>query len=59
VAAPVFKNDGRVEASLGVTGIVSQFERAAVPRVAELVKSAARKLSQQLGYIAPRKTISA
>ena len=59
VAAPVFNNNGRVEASLGVTGIVSQFERAAVPRVAELVKSAARKLSQQLGYIAPRKTISA
>lgn len=59
VAAPVFNNDGRVEASLGVTGIVSQFERAAVPRMAELVKSAARKLSQQLGYIAPRKTISA
>lgn len=59
VAAPVFNNDGRVEASLGVTGIVSQFARSDVPRIAELVKSAARKLSQQLGYIAPRKTISA
>jgi DNA-binding IclR family transcriptional regulator len=59
VAAPVFSSEGRVEASLGVTGIVSQLERTAVPRIAELVKGAARKLSQQLGYAAPRKIISA
>jgi DNA-binding IclR family transcriptional regulator len=59
VAAPVFNNDGQVEASLGVTGIVSQFDRNALPRMAELVKSAARKLSHQLGYVQPRKAVSA
>ena len=56
VAAPVFNSEGQVETSLGVTGIVSQLDRTALPRVSELVKSAARKLSHQLGYAAPRKS---
>src|SRR5919204_771457 len=59
VAAPVFNREGRVEASMAVSGITSQLDRAAVPRIAELVKSAARKLSHQLGYAPPRKTMSA
>jgi DNA-binding IclR family transcriptional regulator len=59
VAAPVFNRDGRVEASVAVSGIVSQLDRAAVPRIADLVKAAARKLSHQLGYAPPRRTLSA
>src|SRR5437868_4057443 len=45
VAAPVFNREGRIEASLGVTGIVSMLEKNSVTRIAEMVKSTARKIS--------------
>jgi DNA-binding IclR family transcriptional regulator len=50
IAAPIFNNDGAIEASIGVTSVVTELEKASVPRVAEQVKGAARKISQQLGF---------
>jgi DNA-binding IclR family transcriptional regulator len=55
VAAPVFNTLGEVEASVGLTGTVAQLARGSVPKVAELVREAARKISQQMGYSAARR----
>jgi DNA-binding IclR family transcriptional regulator len=52
VAAPVFNPQG-VAASLGLTGTVTQFHAAEIPRYAEMVKDAARRISQQLGGTVP------
>ncbi len=44
VAAPVFDRLGEVQASVGVTGTTSQIDRTNLPRIAALVKEAARKI---------------
>lgn len=49
VAVPVFDSLGSVEAAIGVTGTTSQLDEASVPKVADLVREAARKISHQLG----------
>jgi len=53
VAAPIFNSEGRVEASVGLSGTTYQLEKGGVPKVAELVKAAARKISHQLGSTHP------
>jgi DNA-binding IclR family transcriptional regulator len=50
LGAPIFNEDGLVEASIGVSATVSQVPSEAVPRYAEMVKEAARKVSAQLGW---------
>ncbi|HZS07157.1 MAG TPA: IclR family transcriptional regulator C-terminal domain-containing protein [Blastocatellia bacterium] len=50
VAASVFNDPGQVVASVGVGGTTTQDDLAHLPKVAELVKGAARKISQQLGH---------
>jgi len=59
VAAPVFDAAGCVVASIGVTGTTTQNDLRRLPRTATLVKEAARKLSQQLGYRSPRRALGA
>ena len=54
IAAPIFNAEGQIEAALGVSGTTHQFERPQVPKMAELVKAAARKISHQLGATARR-----
>jgi len=39
IAAPIFNNEGTVEASIGVTSVVTELEKASVPRVAEQVRA--------------------
>lgn len=56
VAAPVFNTLGEVEASVGLTGTLAQLEKSRVPKMAELVREAARKISQQMGYSAARRS---
>jgi DNA-binding IclR family transcriptional regulator len=48
VAVPVFGPTGEVEAALGVTGTTTQIEHSSVPKLAELLKDAARRISRQL-----------
>ncbi len=48
VGAPVFNSLGQVEASVGVSGTIGQIDRRHLPRIAELVREAARKISRQL-----------
>jgi DNA-binding IclR family transcriptional regulator len=50
VAAPVFDAAGRVVASVNVTGTTAQIGEAALPKVAEAVRDAARRISQKLGH---------
>ncbi len=53
VGAPIFNSLGQVEASLGSTGTITAVTRDAVPRLAEVVKDAARRISHQIGYRGP------
>lgn len=48
VSAPVFDEEGKILASLSVSGPVSRFE--ITPQVIEAVKNAASEISYQLGY---------
>ena len=53
VGAPIFNSQGEVEASLGSTGTITAVPRDAVPRLAETVKDAARRISHLIGYRGP------
>ena len=48
LGAPVFDVLGRVEAAVGVSGTTGQINDANLPKIVELVKEAARKISRQL-----------
>ena len=48
VGAPVFDPLGRVEAAVGLSGTTGQVNESTLPKLAELVKEAARKISRQL-----------
>jgi len=53
VGAPIFNSQGQIEASLGSTGTITDVPRDAVPRLADMVKDAARRISYQIGYRGP------
>ena len=53
VGAPIFNSSGRVEASIASTGTIRDVPRDAVARISEMVKDAARRISNQLGYHGP------
>jgi len=46
----VFNEGGEVEAALNITGTTQQVNKETLPRIIDLVKEAARKISTQLGY---------
>lgn len=50
VAAPVYDESGKVVASLGTSTIVLQLNESQLPKVIEMVKDAAKDVSQKLGY---------
>ncbi len=50
VGVPVFNAAGEVEAALNITGTTQQVNKETMPRIIDLVKEAARKISAQLGY---------
>lgn len=51
IAAPIFGADGRVQASVGVSGITTQVSVNDVPRVAGEVMQTASRISRNLGYV--------
>jgi DNA-binding IclR family transcriptional regulator len=53
VGAPVFDAERRVAVAIGVSGTSAQITQSNVPKLAELMKDAARRISRQLGYEAP------
>jgi DNA-binding IclR family transcriptional regulator len=50
IGAPIFNAAGEIEASLNVTGTTQQVNPHTLPRLADMVKEAARRVSVQLGY---------
>lgn len=48
IGAPVFDRQGIVEAAVGLSGTTTQVNDETLPRVAELVKEAARRISRRL-----------
>jgi IclR family acetate operon transcriptional repressor len=53
VGAPIFNAQGEVEASVASTGTTAAVTREGVPRLAEQVKEAARRISGLIGYHGP------
>jgi DNA-binding IclR family transcriptional regulator len=54
----VFNQGGTIEASLGLSGTINQVNAQTMPRILEALKDAARHVSMQLGYRAPRRRVS-
>jgi len=50
LAAPVFNHNGEVVAALGTSTTILQLDKTHLPKVVELVKDAAQKVSRQIGY---------
>jgi DNA-binding IclR family transcriptional regulator len=50
VAAPVLGRDGVAEAAISVGGSVHRVTRDRIPELADLVKAAAQRISERLGY---------
>jgi len=55
LGAPVFNQQGAIEASIGLSGTTNQVNAQTMPRILEALKDAARHVSMQLGYRAPRR----
>jgi len=53
VGAPIFNSLDEVEASIASTGAIGTVTREDVPRIAEALKDAARRISHHLGYRGP------
>jgi DNA-binding IclR family transcriptional regulator len=53
LAAPVFDREGNVAAAVGLSGTTTQTDHASLPRIAELVKEAARRISRHLARPLP------
>ena len=58
VGAPVFNQRGEIEAAVGLSGTTNQVNAQTMPRILEVLKDAARHVSMQLGYRAPRRSIT-
>ena len=50
LGAPIFNQDGTIEAALGLSGTINQVNPHTMPRIIEHLKDAARHVSMQLGY---------
>jgi len=59
VGAPVFNQQGAIEASVGLSGTIGQVNSQTMPRIVEALKDAARHVSMQLGYRAPHRRVGA
>jgi len=50
LAAPVYDANGAIVAALGTSSTILQLEETNLPRVIELIKEAAHKVSEKMGY---------
>jgi DNA-binding IclR family transcriptional regulator len=57
LGAPIFTQDGSIEASLGLSGTINQVNSHTMPRIIEHLKDAARHVSMQLGYRSPHRRV--
>jgi len=57
LAAPIFNAKGEITAALGTSTTILQLDKSHLPKVVELVKNAAEKVSHQIGYSSKTKKI--
>jgi len=55
LGAPIFNQNGAIEAAIGLSGTVHQVSPQTMPRIVESIKDAARQISMSLGYRAPQR----
>jgi DNA-binding IclR family transcriptional regulator len=53
LGAPVFNQQGTIEAAVGLSGTINQVNSHTMPRIVEALKNAARHISMQLGHRVP------
>jgi DNA-binding IclR family transcriptional regulator len=58
VGAPVFNQQGAIEAAVGLSGTTMQVNVQTMPRILEALKDAARHVSMQLGYRPAHRRVS-
>jgi DNA-binding IclR family transcriptional regulator len=58
LGAPVFNQQGMIEAAVGLSGTTMQVNGQTMPRIVESLKDAARHVSMQLGYRPPHRRAS-
>jgi len=58
VGAPVFNQDGAIEASIGLSGTTNQVNPETMPRILEALKDAARHISMGMGFRAAHRRVS-
>jgi IclR family transcriptional regulator, KDG regulon repressor len=51
LAAPVYDSNGKIIASFGASTIINQLDKALLPKIIEMVKDSAKKVSKSLGFI--------
>lgn len=57
LGAPVFNQQGVIEASVGLSGTINQVNPQTMPGILEKLKDAARHISMQLGYRPPHRRV--
>lgn len=50
VASPVFDAQGKIIAALGTSDTIIRLDETQLPKIVELIKNAAAKISNHLGY---------
>ena len=58
LGAPIFNQDGAIEASIGLSGTINQVNAQTMPRIVEALKDAARHISMGMGYRTPPRRVS-
>jgi len=58
LGAPVFNQQGMIEAAVGLSGTINQVNSQTMPRILEALKDAARHVSMQLGYRPSHRRVS-
>ncbi|HUO25410.1 MAG TPA: IclR family transcriptional regulator [Candidatus Aquilonibacter sp.] len=58
LGAPVFNQDGAIEASIGLSGTINQVNAQTMPRILEALKDAARHISMGMGYRPAHRRVS-
>ena len=58
LGAPVFNQQGMIEAAVGLSGTINQVNSQTMPRILEALKDAARHVSVQLGYRPSHRRVS-
>lgn len=50
VAAPIYDANGKIIASLGTSTIIMQLDKTLLPKIVEMIKDSAQKVSKSLGF---------